>query len=160
MAVHRQGEGQVAFVGETALIKAVHQQKQQNDGARGNYDDGSHTDQHGQNCQQSVVIAGTGFLCPGKIPDGTSAQQPEAKAGGAQNTQHSGCGFEFMFQQFGKHLNTSRNSSSRDLPVSSRVSSALPERTTLPWYRKINSSSTRSTSEMRWVEIRMVALGS
>ena len=83
MAVHRQGEGQVALIGEPAFIEAVYQQKQHNNGACGDDNYSAHAEQRGQNRQKRIIGAGTGFLCPGEIPDGTAAQQPAAKTGGA-----------------------------------------------------------------------------
>ena len=158
MGGHRQGEGQVAFIGEPAFVEPP-------DGVQFHGhtadDDGNEGEDHGQHAQHNGhILLGVQLADPHQIPHGQSAHQSGAEADQAQQTQKSPGGPPFIFQQFGKHLNTSRNSSSRDFPVSSRVSSAMPRRTTLPWYKNTNSSSTRSTSAIRWVEITTVAVGS
>ena len=70
-----------------------------------------------------------------------------------------GRGTEFVLQQFPQHLNTSRNSASTLMPFSSRIWSTEDWSTTWPWLMKITSSSTFSTSEIRWVERMTEASG-
>lgn len=56
----------------------------------------------------------------------TAQHQARKQHRQAQQAHHPAAGPPLRFDQFSKHLNTSRNSSSKDLPVSSRVSSVLP----------------------------------
>ena len=150
-----EGEGQIAFIGEAAAVEADDLHDQRRHTADDEEQHGRGNGQRTQNLQPLLRSAGTH-----QIPDGDAAQQPGAHQTQAQNAQYVPSGTEFHFQQFGKHLNTSRNSSSSDLPVSSRTASTFPPCKMRPWDRNRYSSSTRSTSAIRWVEISTVALGS
>ena len=150
-----EGEGQVSFIGEAAAVEADDLHDQRRRAADDKEQDGRSDDQHTQYFQPLLRGA-----CALQIPGGEAAQKPRAHQTQAQNAQHVPSGTEFHFQQFGKHLNTSRKSSSSDLPVSSRTASTFPPCKMRPWDRNRYSSRTRSTSAIRWVEISTVALGS
>ena len=125
VAVYRQGKGQVALLGKTASVKPP--KGVENAGRPGHVDNhnGRHTQKRHNNLHSSMYVPAAGLR-----HEQPAANKPQHQSGNqhrqAQNSNNPAAGPPLRFDQFSKHLNTSRNSSSKDLPVSSRVSSVLP----------------------------------
>ena len=154
VGVNRDGQGhvEVALVGQEAAIEAAHRQDQHahRDGDHADREQSDHNGADG--LEEPMEIIGAGQQLNGKM--GHHGHQQQSRE---QRQHHPGRGPEFMFHGFAQHLNTSLNSASTDVPFSLRMASTVSWSTIRPFCRNRTSSSTCSTSEMRWVEMMIEA---
>ena len=139
---HRQGEHQVAFVTQQALIEPL----DQDDLGHHEYSYHHAEVQQSQQRRRNAVHQRLHLFFHGQAVDERQQQhrrihrQADARAR-----------LPLIFQQL-QHANTSRNSISTDFPCSSRMASTLSCRVITPFLRNTTSSSTRSMSAIRWVD--------
>ena len=149
---HRQGKHHIALVSQKIPVKPLeHQEKAHEANAHHRHDVGDHH-QRPQDPQQRK--AGDAEHLNGKIGARGSGQQHQE-----QQPHHAAGSTKFVLYKFHQHLNTSRNSASTLMPFSSRIWSTPAWSISWPRFRKSTSSSTFSTSAMRWVEITTAASG-
>ena len=152
VGAHRQGQGQVALLGQEAAVEPHDGQREHAEGHGEDAQEEQDHHAHAQAAEDPVDIVGGQEEVVGEIGDGGHRQQ------GQEHRQHdAGGGPEFVFQRFAQHLNTSLNRASTDVPFSLRMASTLEWRAIRPFCRKMTSSSTCSTSAIRWVEMMMEA---
>ena len=158
MGGHRQGEHHVSLVRhQIAPEPEDGQDHRHHKGGNQRQDKPKNNDpgQQGQEVAAQHPVKGhhLGPQCGG------AGEHRQQNGNQIQGNHHPGCGPELMFQQFSQHLYTSRNSASTLMPFSSRMASTEDWRRICPRSMKSTSSSTFSTSAIRWVEMITEASG-
>ena len=147
-----QGHHHIALVLEQVLVEPLDHDHHAHDTYTHDGNDECHDQQGAQDVQEPAAR----IQHP---PDGEVGTHGGHQQDQEQGQHDAARGTELVLHQFSQHLNTSRNSASTLMPFSSRISSTEDWSTTRPWLMKMTSSSTFSTSEMRWVEITTAASG-